>query len=36
MAKWRGNLTDLLTGERRKKIEEHLVPSFRFPEEVRV
>jgi hypothetical protein len=24
MAKWRGNLTDLLTEEQRKKIEEHL------------
>jgi hypothetical protein len=36
MAKWRGNLTDLLTEEQRKKIEEHLMPSFRFSEEVRV
>jgi hypothetical protein len=36
MAKWRGNLTDLLTEEERKKIEEHLMPSFRFSEEVRV
>lgn len=24
MAKWRGNLTDLLTEEQRKKIDEHL------------